>query len=302
MGKSSYLMHVEILEGDLQTDDDLQFVANDEGSLKIRLAAASADPLEIPVSADRLLRDNAGNNILLEKSLAFLSYENKMLAGSWRFLTYFGRDTLLSLRLMMPVLTADAAEIGLGSVLERISDQGEVAHEEEIGELAVYRNMAERDKATAEPIYDYDMVDDNLMLAPVLVSYIETFGLDRAQQFLSGNTKTQEPLRAKLIKNLILVTRQASAFANEPAQSNLISIKDGLNDGNWRDSDEGLAGGRYPYDVNAVLHACRPAVRRRHNWKRICLMVTQAPCPLRKSCSRWLPCGTRMRPNSSKFR
>lgn len=97
------------------------------------------------------------------------------------------------------------------------------------------------------------MIDDNLMLAPVLVSYIETFGVDRAQKFLSGNTKTQEPLRAKLSENLELVVRQASAFANEPVRSNLISIKDGLNDGNWRDSEEGLAGGRYPYDVNAVL-------------------------------------------------
>jgi len=252
-GKSSYLIDIEILAGNLQTDDGLQFVANDEGSLKIRLAAASADPLEIPVSADRLLTDNAGNNVLLENSLAFLSYENKMLAGSWRFLTYFGRDTLLSIRLLMPILTPDAAEIGLGSVFERINDQGEVAHEEEIGELAVYRNLAERDRATAEPIYDYDMVDDNLMLAPVLNSYIETFGFDRAHKFLSGQTSAREPLRSQLVKNLSLVARQAEAFAVEPDRSNLISIKDGLNDGNWRDSDEGLAGGRYPYDVNAVL-------------------------------------------------
>ena len=113
--------------------------------------------------------------------------------------------------------------------------------------------MAERDIATAEPIYDYDMVDDNLMLAPVLVSYMETFGLDRARQFLSGHTTAQEPLRSQLVKNLSIVVRQAEAFADEPDRSNLISIKDGLNDGNWRDSEEGLAGGRYPYDVNAVL-------------------------------------------------
>jgi len=251
--ESSYIMDVEILAGDLQTEDGISFVANADGSLKIRVAAASGDPLEAPVSVARLLIDGNGRNQALEKSLAFLTYENKMLAGSWRFLTYFGRDTLLSVRLLMPILTAEAAEIGLGSVLERISVQGEVAHEEEIGELAVYRNMAERDSATAVPIYDYDMIDDNLMLAPVLTGYIETFGPDRARQFLSGHTRTQEPLRNKLIENLNLVVRQASAFADEPDRSNLISIKDGLNDGNWRDSEEGLAGGRYPYDVNVVL-------------------------------------------------
>lgn len=252
-GASSYHMEVTMLEGRLDTDDGLRFVADDDGRLKIRVVAASGDPLEKPVSADRLLTDDASDNALLENSLAFLSYDDKMLAGSWRFLTYFGRDTLLSLQLLMPVITPEAAEIGLRSVLERTNDHGEVAHEEEIGELAVYRNIAEHDQASADPIYDYDMIDDNLMLAPVLVSYIETFGVDRAQKFLSGNAKTQEPLRAKLNKNLKLVVRQASAFANEPVRSNLIPIKDGLNDGNWRDSEEGLAGGRYPYDVNAVL-------------------------------------------------
>ena len=252
-GESSYIMDVEILAGDLQTEDGLRFVANQDGSLKIRVAAASGDPLEAPVFADRLLIEGTGNNEALEKSLAFLTYETKMLAGSWRFLTYFGRDTLLSIRLLMPILTAETAEIGLRSVFERINHRGEVAHEEEIGELAVYRNMAEHDQATAEPIYDYKMVDDNLLLAPVLSSYVKTFGLDRAEGFLSGRTSASEPLKSQLAKNVRLVVKQGGAFADEPDRSRLISIKDGLNVGNWRDSEEGLVGGRYPYDVNAVL-------------------------------------------------
>ena len=252
-GESSYILDVELLAGKLQTEGGLRFVANEDGLLKIRVAAASADPLERSVSSDRLLTEGAGDNEALENSLAFLTYETKMLAGSWRFLTYFGRDTLLSTRLLMPILTAEGAEIGLGSVFERINHRGEVAHEEEIGELAVYRNMVEQGQATAEPIYDYKMVDDNLLLAPVLISYVQTFGLDRAEDFLSGRTSASEPLRSPLAKNLRLVVQQAEAFANEPDRSNLISIKDGLNVGNWRDSEEGLVYGRYPYDVNAVL-------------------------------------------------
>ena len=252
-GQSGYVMDVEVLAGDLQTEDGLKFVAEGGGTLKIRVAATSGDPLEATVSADRLITAGPGNNEALGKALAFLTYEQKMLAGSWRFLTYFGRDTLLSIRLLMPILTADTAEIGLGSVLERINHRGEVAHEEEIGELAVYRNMAEHERATAEPIYDYDMVDDNLLLAPVFSTYIETFGPERAEGFLSRHTSAAETLKSQLVRNLRLVAKQAEAFANEPDRSNLVSIKDGLNDGNWRDSEEGLVGGRYPYDVNAVL-------------------------------------------------
>lgn len=251
--QSSYLVEVEMLAGDLRHETELRFVADEGGALRIRVVAASGDPLEVPVPSNRVLVASTGNDEILEKSLAFLTYETKMLAGSWRFLTYFGRDTLLSVRLLMPTLSADAVEIGLGSVFERLNDRGEVAHEEEIGELAVYRNMAKRDRATDTPVYDYDMVDDNLLLAPVLGSYVDAFGLERAETFLSGHTSGATTFRSQLARNLRLVVEQAAAFAADPKPSNLLAIKDGLNDGNWRDSEEGLVGGRYPYDVNAVL-------------------------------------------------
>jgi len=153
----------------------------------------------------------------------------------------------------MSQLTAEAVETGIGSVLVRISNQGDVAHEEEIGELAVYRHMAEDGRATAEPVYDYAMVDDNLMLAPVVSRYIDTFGLERGARFLSGQTSSSQSLRSKLTSNFRLVVRQAAAFADDPVRANLVSIRSGISVGNWRDSQEGLVGGRYPYDVNAVL-------------------------------------------------
>ena len=68
-------------------------------------------------------------------TLRFLSYREKFLAGSWRFNTYFGRDTLMSLRLLMPALQPPAIEAGLNSVLARLADDGEVAHEEGIGRV-----------------------------------------------------------------------------------------------------------------------------------------------------------------------
>lgn len=68
------------------------------------------------------------------KSLAFLSYSDKLLAGTWRFLTYFGRDTMISALLLQPVISDVAMEAVIGAVLERLnSTDGTVAHEETIG-------------------------------------------------------------------------------------------------------------------------------------------------------------------------
>ena len=67
-------------------------------------------------------------------SLSFLSYSDKLLAGTWRFLTYFGRDSMIAALLLQPVISDTAMEAVLGAVLERInSTSGTVAHEETIG-------------------------------------------------------------------------------------------------------------------------------------------------------------------------
>lgn len=54
-------------------------------------------------------------------SLSFLSYTDKLLAGTWRFLTYFGRDSMISMLLMQPVLSEAAIEAVIGAVLERVN-------------------------------------------------------------------------------------------------------------------------------------------------------------------------------------
>ena len=70
-------------------------------------------------------------------SLSFLSYKNKLLAGAWRFLTYFGRDSMISLLLLGPVLSegeGGAIEAGIAAVLERLNrTDGNACHEETIG-------------------------------------------------------------------------------------------------------------------------------------------------------------------------
>ena len=62
-------------------------------------------------------------------SLSFLSYTDKLLAGAWRFLTYFGRDSMISALLLNPVLSKgknSAIEAVIGAVLERINRTGKM--------------------------------------------------------------------------------------------------------------------------------------------------------------------------------
>lgn len=70
-------------------------------------------------------------------SLSFLSYTTKLTAGAWRFLTYFGRDSMISALLLQPVLSegeGGAIEAVIAAVLERLNmTDGSVCHEETIG-------------------------------------------------------------------------------------------------------------------------------------------------------------------------
>ena len=52
-------------------------------------------------SASQVL-NNASQDLIKQEpgtttSLSFLSYTEKLVAGAWRFLTYFGRDSMISL-------------------------------------------------------------------------------------------------------------------------------------------------------------------------------------------------------------
>ena len=77
------------------------------------------------------------------KSLSFLSYSEKLLAGAWKFLTYFGRDSMIAALLLEPVLSQEeggAVEAVIGAVLERIDRaDGSVSYEETLGSVYTTR-------------------------------------------------------------------------------------------------------------------------------------------------------------------
>lgn len=101
-------------------------------------------------------------------TMSFLTYADKFTAGGWRFLTcgfsrifvsqklthscrYFGRDSLLTLRFLMPIMTSEAIEAALAAVLERTNSTGALCHEETIGDYASYVNVCCRHQPLTPP-------------------------------------------------------------------------------------------------------------------------------------------------------
>jgi hypothetical protein len=247
-GAPGYLLTIEVLHGRMSRGDveGIAFHPDAGGRLGLRVTALTGEPPLTPLAADGLLTDGAAPDLRLRQILAYLSYREKLLAGSWQFATYFGRDTLMSLALLAPVAGPELVEAGIGAVLERLDAAGEVAHEEAIGEFALL------DRG---PALDYKMIDDDFMLAAVAARLLLAPGADRARaaNFLARKTGKDGTVGRDLVRNLRFVVAAAAPFARSPGWRQLIALKHGESVGNWRDSNQGLGGGRYPYDVNGVL-------------------------------------------------
>jgi hypothetical protein len=254
-GAAGYRLSLEVTDGAL---DAQHLQAGSDGRIGLKITAVSGEAPMTPLAGEDLLNSTAQADAAARNALTFLSYQEKFVAGSWRFNTYFGRDTLMSVRLLMPALTPLAVDAGLGAVLTRLSPQGEVAHEEDIGEFAILDHLHAGSKSDA-PVFDYKMIDGSFMLAPVAAQWLldDERGQSRAAQFLARADGRQGEARrtfgADLVSNLKFVLQAAAKFADDPQAPNLIALKPGVPVGQWRDSNDGLAGGRFPYDVNAVF-------------------------------------------------
>ncbi|EHY55739.1 hypothetical protein HRR80_005459 [Exophiala dermatitidis] len=210
--------------------------------------------------------NNASQNLIQQEpdqttSLSFLSYTEKLLAGAWRFLTYFGRDSMISALLLEPVLSrgnGSATEAVIGAVLERINrTDGSVCHEETIGDYATYLNLQKNISSTA-PGFTYPMIDTDYYL-PVLMAQYFNSSPDRITSLLSRKAGSVDLQNGNLTYgNLTLINAEkimniTAAFAQNQTVSNLIHLKPDEIVGQWRDSTYGLGGGRIPFDVNTAL-------------------------------------------------
>jgi len=256
-GAAGYRLVIAVTAGQLH---DGQIRAGADGKIGLRITGLTGETPLTALSGHELLDSAAGSDPATRNTLTFLAYREKLLAGSWRFNTYFGRDTLMAVRLLMPALSPAAIEAGLSSVLARLSAQGEVAHEEDIGERAVLDHLQSEGSRSATPLFDYKMIDGDYLLGPVASTWLihDERARGRAAAFLAAAAAGSPGERlgtrgAALVDNLRFVLRSASAFAADPNRAHLIGLKPGYSVGEWRDSDEGIGRGRYPYDVNAAL-------------------------------------------------
>ena len=267
---------LEPLEGtkiEIVGDEQVELTSGGKGSLAgghckdivFKMTVLSDEVPLAPLERDEILRspeDPSAKDDL--NSLAFLSYKEKLLAGSWRFLTYFGRDTLMSVRLLMDNLKPEVIEAALGAVLQRIGADGRVAHEENIGEFAMLEHRKKHPNWTKEqwntPEFEYFMVDDDVMLAPILAHYLLDTPAGKANAAAFLQRKLERPFSASettfhaaLARNLNDVLKMTEPFARDPQWQHLIKIEPQVPVGNWRDSMHGLGDGRYPWDVNVSL-------------------------------------------------
>ncbi|MGW0251792.1 hypothetical protein ACWDYH_34695 [Nocardia goodfellowii] len=245
-GGPGYRLSLEVVDG---TVSGSTIAADADGRIRLRVTASTGDAPLTPLAGPELLNGAEATLESAKNTLTFLSYREKFVGGSWQYLTYFGRDTLISTMLLMPVLAPEATEAAIGSVLERLGPDGAVAHEESLSEFALLTRQQENGPASDAPILDYTMVDENYLLAPVAAAYLldHAAAAERATGYLRNDTGSA------LLRNLRLVVSSAAAFAGEPRFQNLIGLQAGRDSGQWRDSDIGIGGGRYPYDVNAIL-------------------------------------------------
>lgn len=221
------------------------------------------------LAADRVL--NSQSQSLIKEnpdqttSLSFLSYSEKLLAGAWRFLTYFGRDSMISLLLLQPVLSEgkdSAVEAVIAAVLERLNTtDGSVCHEETIGDYSTYLHLQDNVTSTA-PGCSYIMIDSDYYLPVAMQNYFldSSTGQDRVKDFLAttstldfGNKGMSYGDIATINAEKIMNTSSAFAQPGGQTKDNLIPLKEGQIVGEWRDSTYGIGGGRIPYDVNTAL-------------------------------------------------
>lgn len=199
-------------------------------------------------------------------SLAFLSYTDKLLAGTWRFLTYFGRDSMIATLLLQPVLSTGEGspiEAVIGAVLERINrTDGSVCHEETLGDYATYLNEQMNITSTA-PSYSYPMIDTDYYLPILMDRYFlqSSGGMGRARALMATQAGLIDPANKNLTwgdqantnaEKLMSIASQFAVPGNQ-TKANLAQLKADQIVGQWRDSTYGIGGGRVPYDVNTGL-------------------------------------------------
>ncbi len=195
------------------------------------------------------IRDVASTQL---ESIAMLARNDSFLAGAPRFLSYFGRDTLLFLSALCGILSDKVIERAFYSLLSRISENGQVSHEEMMGEFASLSSTKSRRAVSHdfgrnnEPIQDYTMVDDDFLLPAVLSQCLDQHRAPISRLLsntIEANGKTATGFDL-LATNLLYCRRQMLRGLVPYCKQSPV--------GDWRDSlcEQRIC---YSYEVNVGL-------------------------------------------------
>jgi hypothetical protein len=280
-----YQMQITVLNGIIDVvNDKLSFKSPDGLPLLLSVEAITSEPPITPLAATKIFSREKLEQLSVAdlEATMFLVTGEKIVAGGHRYLTYFGRDVFLTLIYNAEVLQPEVMEVALAAAFEREAgpgtpngEDGDIAHEEDIGDRATRDNIQFGRGEINTPTYDYKMIDTVYLLAPMFDAYMKRGGVNRAAAFLNRSTTTGRKFRDALIANLQLVLNRTNPFVQDPAYQNLISFREGLAIGDWRDSSNGhgsttdaeeaeraakgihrdrtLEGGRFSFGVNVAL-------------------------------------------------
>ena len=214
-------------------------------SIEIRVRMeADVEPLT-PVPFETLFtlrarRAMAEDSIFRESAVRFavLAYENKLLAGSWMYPSYFGRDTLVAARLMWPALTLQAKKIVIQSVLNHLGgyatagvpwmDGWVAVSDERQGELLFHETIIEfnrlmktRQSTSAVSLLrrslsgprkqlEYHVLDANVLFTGLLANFLRDMEPTERHRFLSiQNNRGESNLDSVMAHaNLLLALTQ----------------------------------------------------------------------------------------------
>jgi len=231
------------------------------------------------VRARRMERQVAGVELLVSRE--------KLMAGLPTYATYFGRDMLMTALMMRPIWRHETLEAVIATALRKLASNGEVSHEEALGDQATresaaeyvalmrrYRAVGERsERATADSLLasaervlrtlratreNYHMIDDEYQLPIVIARWITDPSVAAADKraFLLAKSNGGVTRAAQIVRELALVAELTAAYAANPIAANLIAFAPreptGWATASWRDSGAGYAGGRYAMDINAI--------------------------------------------------
>jgi hypothetical protein len=257
-GKAEYVIEIQpIGDTEISKGDKGQVHFDSATEVEFKMTGMTSEPPVTAMAPSTVFKDAIIGNIDPRKleAFSFLLYKEKLTAGSPRYLSRFGRDSVITLNVLMDSMKPEAVELLLSSTLSGSHPiDGTISHEENEGDFVSHEKMTKGEKyiGITDPAEDYRMVDSDFLFTIAMTNYMQKYP-ERVKNFMTKQDLRGLSLRQLTLNNFRSIIRQTEAFANAPVFSNLVHLKDDNPYGNWRDSNDGLAHGYYPFDVNAAL-------------------------------------------------